>query len=100
MTFEIQARRAIYVYLRNLKNVNQLKKFGQVLYVSEAMNLVELYINEDQVEALVKKLRQYRFVKHIKISPRPDIDPDLENKHDDVFFEDYGDEVSKVEEQN
>lgn len=89
MTFEIQARRAIYVYLHQLRYVNQLKKFGQVAYVSKAMNLVELYTDEENVEALSVKLKQYRFVKYIKVSPRPDIDPDVENQRDDIFFDDY-----------
>lgn len=87
--FTIKKRRAVYVFLRGLKHVEQLKKFGDISYISKRMGYVELYLNEDDVEKTVNKLNQYRFVKTVKISPRPDIDPDLDDVHDDVFFEAY-----------
>lgn len=99
MTFEVQPRRAIYVYMRSLKYLGQLKKHGQVGYVSKRMNIVELYTDEEKVADLADKLEQYRFVKHVKLSPRPDIDPDLENKHDDVFFEEYDKQVESENEE-
>ncbi|CAK8053642.1 YlbG family protein [Eupransor demetentiae] len=99
MTFEVQPRRAIYVYMRSLKYLGQLKKHGQVGYVSKRMNIVELYTDEEKVADLAHKLEQYRFVKHVKLSPRPDIDPDLENKHDDVFFEEYDKQVESENEE-
>lgn len=87
--FEMQKRRAIYVYMRGLKQVGQLKKFGDIAYISNKMNYVALYVNDDDVEELTSKLKKYRFVKTVKESPRPDIDPDLGDLHDDVFFEAY-----------
>lgn len=87
--FTMKERRAVYVFLRGLKHVEQLKKFGDISYISKRMGYVELYLNEDEVEKTVDKLNQYRFVKTVKVSPRPDIDPDLDDVHDDVFFEAY-----------
>lgn len=92
--FDMQERRALYVYMRGLKQVNQLKKFGDIAYISNKMNYVSLYVNEDQVDELVDKLKKYRFVKTVKPSARPDINPDLDDQHDDVFFEAYDKEVS------
>ncbi|WEV54917.1 YlbG family protein [Leuconostocaceae bacterium ESL0723] len=89
MTFFIQPRRALYVYLKNLKYAHQFKKYGHVTYISQQMNLVAVYVNEDQVQHLVDKFNQMKFVKTVKVSPRPDIDPDLGDQHDDVFFENY-----------
>lgn len=90
--FEMKKRRALYVYMRGLKQVNQLKKFGEIAYISNKMNYVALYVNEESVADLVEKLKKYRFVKTVKQSERPDIDPDLGDLHDDVFFEEYDQE--------
>lgn len=92
--FTMKKRRALYVFMRGLKQVDQLKKFGDIAYISNKMNYVALYVDEDQVEELVPKLKKYRFVKTVKESARPDIDPDLGDVHDDVFFEAYDKEVA------
>ncbi|MDF7637002.1 YlbG family protein [Leuconostocaceae bacterium ESL0958] len=87
--FTMQKRRALYVYLRGLKHVNQLKKFGDLTYISKPMSYVALYVNEEEVATVAEKLAAYRFVKRVKTSPRPDIDPDFAGQHDDLFFEAY-----------
>ncbi|GMA70306.1 hypothetical protein GCM10025879_15520 [Leuconostoc litchii] len=89
MTFQIQPRRALYVYINHMKHTQQLKKFGQITYVSRKMMFVTLYINDENAPQLIDKLKQYKFVKKVVMSPRPEINPDLDNLHDDVFFENY-----------
>ncbi|MBK0041378.1 MAG: YlbG family protein [Leuconostoc pseudomesenteroides] len=89
MTFQIQERRAVYVYLSHVRHAQQLKKFGQITYISRKMSLVGLYLNEENVGEVVSKLQQYKFVKRVVTSPRPDIDPELGDMHDDIFFENY-----------
>ena len=84
MTFQIQPRRAIYIYINNIRHAQQLKKFGQITYISRKMMFVGL-----NVEQLVEKIKQYKFVKKVVMSPRPEINPDLDNLHDDIFFENY-----------
>ncbi|MGO2138600.1 MAG: DUF2129 domain-containing protein, partial [Leuconostoc mesenteroides] len=66
-----------------------LKKFGQITYISRKMIFVGLYVNDENVEQLVEKIKQYKFVKKVVMSPRPEINPDLDNLHDDIFFENY-----------
>ena len=92
--FDMKKRRALYVYMRGLKQVGQLKKFGDIAYISNSMNYVALYVDEGKVDELVEKLKKYRFVKTVKPSARPDIDPDLDDQHDDVFFEAYDKELT------
>ncbi|WP_238476896.1 YlbG family protein [Fructobacillus broussonetiae] len=92
--FKMKERRALYVFMRGLKQVEQLKKFGDIAYISNKMNYVALYVDEDRVDELVPKLKKYRFVKTVKPSARPDIDPDLGDVHDNVFFEAYDKEVA------
>lgn len=54
MTFQIQERRAVYVYLSHVRHAQQLKKFGQITYISRKMSLVGLYLNEENVGEVVQ----------------------------------------------
>lgn len=54
MTFQIQPRRAIYIYINNIRHAQQLKKFGQITYISRKMMFVGLYVNDENVEQLVE----------------------------------------------
>ena len=92
MTFKIQPRRALYVYLKINGMCRNLKKFGKITYVSRRMGFVMLYVNDEDIAAQIDKIKQYKFVRDVLSSPRPDIDPDLGDLHDDIFFENYDEE--------
>jgi len=92
MTLEIQPCRALYVYLKNNRHATQLKKFGQLTYVSQKMNFAMIYVDDIDVDQKIEKIKQYKFVRDVLKSPRPDIDPDLGDMHDDIFFENYDEE--------
>ena len=92
MTLEIQPRRALYFYLKNNRHATQLKKFGQLTYVSQKMNFAMIYVDDIDVDQKIEKIKQYKFVRDVLKSPRPDIDPDLGDMHDDIFFENYDEE--------
>lgn len=89
MTFTMIKRRAVYVYLKNMRYANMMRKFGDVTYTSRKMNFVMLYLDDAQVDNTVEQLYKYKFVRKVLISPKPDINPDLDNVHDAVFFENY-----------
>ncbi|CAM3184814.1 YlbG family protein [Leuconostoc rapi] len=92
MTLEVQPRRALYVYLKNNRHAPQLKKFGQLNYVSRKMGFAMIYVDDENIDQKINKIKQYKFVKDVIASPRPDIDPDLGDVHDDIFFENYDEE--------
>lgn len=94
MAFEIQPRQSLIVYTYSLKQTRQLKRYGTVMYVSKKMRYVVLYVNQDEIDELTKKLQRLRFVKRVVPSMRPKIketfngvtDPeeDAEAKDDDA----------------
>ncbi|AFT82027.1 DUF2129 domain-containing protein [Leuconostoc carnosum] len=92
MTFEIQPRRALYVYLKNNRHATQLKKFGHLTYISRKMGFATIYVDDVDIDQKISKIKQYKFVGEVLPSPRPDIDPDLGDLHDDIFFESYDEE--------
>lgn len=75
-TFEWVNRRALIIYLKQLKYVRQLRRYGVIQYVSKKMKYVVLYVNEGQVDSLQKTIRQLPGVIKVEISLRPDIKTD------------------------
>ncbi|QGN61316.1 YlbG family protein [Leuconostoc citreum] len=95
MTFAIQPRRGLYIYLKQIRHVSQLKKFGQIVYVSRKMGFAMIYVDDTAITQQIEKIKQYKFVKDVVSSPRPDINPDLDDMHDDIFFENYDEESAR-----
>ena len=67
MAFEAKKRRGVIVYLYHLRQSKQLRRYGNLQYVSRKMKYALIYMDE------VEKLKQLRFVKEVEISNRPDI---------------------------
>lgn len=61
----IQEREDLVVYVSNLRQVRQLKRYGHVAYVSKRMRYAVLYVNTDKAAETTEQLRQLRFVKRI-----------------------------------
>lgn len=79
MEFKRVERQGVIVYLKHLKQSKQLRKFGTIHYVSRKMKYVLIYMNaEDVNEALHKLKSMKKFVSKVEISPRKEIDKDLE----------------------
>lgn len=66
---DIQARTSLVVYVASLRQVRQLKRFGHLEYVSKRMRYAVLYVNQDESQEIISKLKQLRFVKRIIESP-------------------------------
>ncbi|KRM74083.1 YlbG family protein [Secundilactobacillus collinoides] len=69
----IQEREDLVVYVSNLRQVRQLKRYGHVAYVSKRMRYAVLYVNTDKAAETTEQLRQLRFVKRIITSPHKEL---------------------------
>ncbi|WP_082409138.1 DUF2129 domain-containing protein [Secundilactobacillus paracollinoides] len=49
----IQEREDLVVYVSNLRQVRQLKRYGHVAYVSKRMRYAVIYVNTDQSVTLL-----------------------------------------------
>lgn len=76
--FEMVARRALIVYVKQLKYVKQLRRYGVIQYVSKKMKYVVLYVNEVEIEEIYRTIRPLRGVVKVEYSYRPDIKTDYE----------------------
>lgn len=77
MELEIRQRQGVNVFVKRLKQSKQLRRFGDIQYVSRRMHYVVIYMDRDKVAENVAKLRQLNFVKKILVSPRPELNMDF-----------------------
>ena len=50
MSFEAKARRGVIVYLYHLRQSKQLRRFGNIQYVSRKMKYALVYMDEELVD--------------------------------------------------
>lgn len=79
----IQKRRGIIVWLTSLKYAKQLRKFGNVIYVSKKMKYAVVYTNEEMVERTISHLESLYFVKKVDISVKPELKTEYQNAKPD-----------------
>lgn len=79
----IQKRRGIIVWLTSLKYAKQLRKLGNVIYVSKKMKYAVVYTNEEMVERTTSHLESLYFVKKVDISVKPELKTEYQNAKPD-----------------
>jgi len=86
----IGQRQGIIVWLHSLKFAKNLKKYGNIHYVSKRLKYVVLYCDIQESESLSEKLEQLSFVKKVELSYRPFLKTDFESaKPDEAKEYDY-----------
>lgn len=102
MEFNITARRSVIVYLRNVRQARQLRRFGIVTYISEKMKYAVIYMNEDEVEQKMQLITHLGFVQSVELSHWPDVDTTVGNARENfeiaVDLADLADEPINEEE--
>lgn len=71
---EKKERLGLVVYLHYNRDAKKLKGFGDLLYHSRKMRYVVLYIDQENMDDVVSKLKKERFVKKVFPSYVKDID--------------------------
>ncbi|GAK47240.1 hypothetical protein LOSG293_030790 [Secundilactobacillus oryzae JCM 18671] len=74
MEFKIQAKEELIVYTYNLKQMRQLKRFGDMAYISRRMRYAVLFVNQEKLEETKQQLEKQHFVKRVVESPRAELD--------------------------
>jgi uncharacterized protein YlbG (UPF0298 family) len=72
-------RIGLIVWMRSLKQVKILKKFGNVHYVSKKMKYVVLYCDADHVDEMINRLSSANYVKSVQKSLKPYIKTEFED---------------------
>ncbi|MBU8907137.1 YlbG family protein [Desertibacillus haloalkaliphilus] len=76
-------RQGLAVWLHSLKYARQLRRYGNVHYVSKKMKYVILYCNAETIDDTVERLESNHYVKSVKKSMRPFIKTEYQNSQPD-----------------
>ncbi|MBM7617522.1 uncharacterized protein YlbG (UPF0298 family) [Weissella uvarum] len=95
MSFEIKKRRALIVYMKNMRQARQLRRFGIVNYISNKLKYASVYVDEADVDEKKRLIERLGFVDHVEESHWPEVDTtvggqqneeiDFTLDNDDVF---------------
>lgn len=75
---EIQ-RQGIIVWFQHRKNIKQIRKFGNLIYVSSKMRYAVLYADQLEIDSIVTDLEKLPFVLKVDLSQKPFMKTDFEN---------------------
>jgi len=76
-------RQGIVVWFQNMKNIKQLKRYGNLIYVSKRLKYAVIYINQNEIEEIEAKIMKYSFVSKVERSFKPFVRTDYENAKPD-----------------
>ena len=74
---EQQERQALVVWLYTLKPIKQLKKFGNIHYISKRLKYIYLYVAKDEAESVMERLSTFHFVRKVEPSLRQELRMDF-----------------------
>lgn len=81
MMFE--KRQGVIIWLHHLKQIKNLRRFGNIHYVSKRLKYCVLYCGLEETEQVIKKLQVLPFVKSVEPSYKPFLKTEFENKRPD-----------------
>lgn len=94
-----QRRLGLAVWIKNVKAARQLRRYGNVHYVSRRMQYASMYVNAEKIDEIIEKLRQLDFVTRVERSYRHEIPVEYKNSKPDKAKEyDYKLEEQRIEE--
>lgn len=78
---DFKDRTGLVVWLKSKRNIKRLMSFGVLHYVSSKMDYAILYVNADDVDEAIKRIKKENYVKSVEISHLRD----LPATYDDVL---------------
>ncbi|MBB6455004.1 uncharacterized protein YlbG (UPF0298 family) [Salirhabdus euzebyi] len=71
-------RQGLVIWLRNMKNVRKLRKYGHMIYASKKQKYILIYVNQDEIEDYMKTIEELPFVTKVEPSFKPFIKTEYE----------------------
>ncbi|AIG65423.1 YlbG family protein [Weissella tructae] len=97
MPFEKTERRALIVYLKNVRQARQLRRFGIVNYISEKMNYATIYMDEKDIATKKALIERLGFVDRVVESEWPNVDTTVGGERELIDFTVVADEELALE---
>lgn len=72
-------RIGLAVWLHHMKMVRQLRRIGNVHYVSQKMRYAIMYVSEDELDDVMAKLKRQNYVKQVDMSHKHELKTEFSN---------------------
>jgi len=72
-------RQGIIVWFQHRKNIKQIRRYGNLIYVSPKMRYAVLYVDQTEIDAIIESMSKLSFISKIDVSYRPFLKTDFEN---------------------
>src|SRR5699024_375410 len=83
-------RQGIIVWFQHRKNIKQIRRFGNLIYVSKKMRYAVLYVDQTEVDTIIEKMSKLSFISKIEVSYKPFLKTYYENAlSDEAKIYDY-----------
>lgn len=83
-------REGIIVWFQHRKNIKQIKRHGNLIYVSTRQRYAVLYVFQEEVDMTTERLLKLPFITKVEQSFKPYLNTDFENaKPDKAKIYDY-----------
>lgn len=90
MKILIPKRQGLIVWFQHMKNLKHIKRYGNLIHASKKRKYAVLYVNQEDIETIEKKLLRHSFVSKVDRSYKPFVRTDYENaKPDEAKKFDY-----------
>ncbi|MBS7576143.1 MULTISPECIES: YlbG family protein [unclassified Enterococcus] len=93
----INQRRLIAIYFYNPRFLKNLKRFGEVFYISRKLKYALMYVDESDLDKILSQIQKLHFVREVEKSYRPDIEMNFADRIGKFNFEEDDRENQKVE---
>ena len=74
-------RQGLIVWFQHMKNMKHIKRYGNLIYISKKLKYAVIYVNQEEIEAIEKKLLKHSFVLKVDRSYKPYIRTDYDNSN-------------------
>ncbi|HEY4602396.1 MAG TPA: DUF2129 domain-containing protein [Cerasibacillus sp.] len=64
-------RQGIIVWFQHRKNLKKIRRYGHLLYASKRMKYAVLYVDQDKIDDIERRLLEYPFVSKVERSYKP-----------------------------
>ncbi|MEW9672812.1 YlbG family protein [Ammoniphilus sp. 3BR4] len=92
-----ERRVGLAVWVKSNKAARNLRRYGNIHYVSRRLNYVSMYVKADEVDSIIERIQRLDFVVRLERSHRHEIPTEYKNSKPDKAKEyDYKQEEKRI----
>ncbi len=78
-------RQGLIVWYQHKKNIKKIMRFGHVIYTSRKLKYAVLYVNQDELDDIERRLLRLPFISRVDRSAKPFVRVDYEKKEPEII---------------